>query len=58
MTVQPLPAPLWTSAHSKGDRHASESVIGLSELVIGIVGIRTESRPHEGRRALFQWPEV
>ena len=25
----------------QGDRHAPESVIGLSELVIGIVGIRT-----------------
>ena len=27
---------------SQGDRHAPESVIGLSELVIGIVGIRSK----------------
>ena len=34
----------------QGDRHAPESVIGLSELVIGIVGIRRAAvRPDEGR---------
>ena len=39
------PAPLWTYALLKGDRNPPESVIGLSEQVIGIVGMRTETAP-------------
>ena len=40
-TRNPTPAPLWTSALLQGDRNPPESVIGLPERVIGIVGMRT-----------------
>ena len=39
-TRNPTPAPLWTSALLQGDRNPPESVIGLPERVIGIVGMR------------------
>ena len=39
-TRKPTPAPLWTSALLQGDRNPPESVIGSSERVIGIVGMR------------------
>ena len=45
-TRNPTPAPLWTSALLQGDRNPPESVIGLPERVIGIVGMRTT----EGRK--------
>ena len=44
-TRNPTPAPLWTSALLQGDRNPPESVIGLPERVIGIVGMR--NRPGE-----------
>ena len=40
-TRNPTPAPLWTSALLQGDRNPPESVIVLSEPVIGIVGMRS-----------------
>ena len=43
-TRNPTPAPLWTSALLQGDRNPPESVIVLSEPVIGIVGMRTRHR--------------
>ena len=44
-TRNPTPAPLWTSALLQGDRNPPESVIGMAELVIGIVGMRIRRRP-------------
>ncbi|MCY4574643.1 MAG: hypothetical protein OXF01_17820, partial [Gemmatimonadetes bacterium] len=43
----PTPAPLWTSALLQGDRNPPESVIGSSERVIGIVGMRIRERRWE-----------
>ena len=44
-TRNPTPAPLWTSALLQGDRNPLESVIGMAELVIGIVGMRIARQP-------------
>ena len=41
-TRNPTPAPLWTSALLQGDRNPPESVIVLSEPVIGIVGMTVD----------------
>ena len=49
-TRNPTPAPLWTSALLQGDRNPPESVIVLSEPVIGIVGMRTMSARARERR--------
>ena len=45
-TRNPTPAPLWTSALLQGDRNPPESVIVLSEPVIGIVGMRSDRIRH------------
>ena len=56
-TRNPTPAPLWTSALLQGDRNPPESVIGLPERVIGIVGMRIPG-PRAGFRALFGPPRA
>ncbi len=52
-TRNPTPAPRWTSALLQGDRNPPESVIVLSEPVIGIVGMRSSHPvpPHRSRTA-------